>query len=70
MKVTQLTRDALAYRREEREYERKGWERIGEGGGKLWELYRGWRFRHRITDVAISVDGKSLWVKIDAVSKP
>lgn len=41
-----------------------GWEEVGEGGGKLWELYRGYRRGHRIVDVRITPDGLSLLVKI------
>lgn len=41
-----------------------GWEEVGEGGGKLWELYRGYRTSHRIVDARITPDGKSLLVKI------
>lgn len=63
MLVNEFTRNALAYRKEEREMKRNGFERVGEGGGKLWELQRGGRYNHRITDVRISVDGKSLWIK-------
>lgn len=65
MKVTDFTRRALACRREKRDYEKRGWERVGENGGKLWELHRGYRYNHKIVDVAISVDGRSLWVKIE-----
>lgn len=52
MKVTVRTRRALAVRREARDYLRAGWERcpapVDEG---------------RITDVAIGVDGKTIWIK-------
>lgn len=41
-----------------------GWEEIGEGGGKIWELYRGFRTSHRIVDARIAPDGKSIFVKI------
>lgn len=63
MRVTDFTRDALRSRKEDRDMKKDGWERVGEGGGKLWELYRGGRWNHRITDAQISVDGKSLWIK-------
>ncbi len=42
----------------------EGWEEVGEGGGKLWELYRGFRTSHRIVDARITPDGLSLLVKI------
>lgn len=65
MKVTDLTRDVLMCRRDQRQMMADGWERIGEGGGKLWELYRGFRVGHVITDVRIAADGISLWIKTD-----
>lgn len=65
MRVTEFTRDALAYRKEDRDMKRDGWERVGEGGGKLWELYRGFRWNHAITQCKISVDGKSVWIKTE-----
>lgn len=72
MRVTQFTRDVLAGKRLERERVLAkgdllalGWEEIGEGGGKLWELYRGGRYDHKIVDVLIAPGGKSLFVKIE-----
>lgn len=66
MKVTQFTRSALAYRREERDMLARGWEAVSEGGGRLWEIHRGWRSGHRIVDCKIGVCGRRLWVKIEA----
>jgi len=66
MKVSDITRSALAHRREQRDLSKNGWERVGEEGGRLWELHRGWRWNHHITDVRVSVDGKSLWIKTAA----
>lgn len=63
MKVTSLTTAALECRREDRDLPKDGWERVSEGGGLLWELHRGRRWNHRITDVRVAVDGKSLWIK-------
>lgn len=63
MLATASQKEAIAIRRELRDLPKEGWEQVGEGGGKLWELYRGGRWRHRITDVRISVDGRSLWIK-------
>ena len=65
MKVTEFTRAALACRREARDMVKQGWERIDENGGKLWQLHRGYRVTHRIADVRIAADGKTLWVKTD-----
>jgi hypothetical protein len=63
MKLTETTKRALACRREERDLMADGWEFVGEGGGKLWELQRGGRWNEVIKEVRISVDGKGLWVK-------
>jgi hypothetical protein len=69
MKVTDITISELAYRREERDMQRDGWERVGEGGGRLWELTRGFRWNHEIKDVCIAADKRSLWVKIEPKAK-
>jgi len=61
---TQFQKDVLAARRETRDMEKAGYERVGEGGGMLWQLYRGFRTRHRIVDVKIALDGKSVWCLI------
>lgn len=65
MKVTDFTRTALAVRREKRAMLAAGWELVHEGGGNLWELERGGRWRHRITEVRIAHNGKALWVKVE-----
>ena len=65
MLVSDLTRRAHAYRKMARDLLGKGWEEVGEGGGKLWELYRGYRTDYRIVDVKIAPGGKSLFVKIE-----
>lgn len=66
MKVTEATRRWLAIRRDERDMKRAGWEFVGEGGGKLWELYRGCRTSHSIVDVRIAACGRALWIKTAA----
>lgn len=63
MKLTPFAKSALAVRRERRDMPKEGWEPVGEGGSALWELYRGGRTDHIITDVRIAADGKSLWIK-------
>ena len=63
MKVTPLNKHALACRSEQRRMLAAGWERIGEGGGELWQLYRGGRVGHVITEVRIAHDGISLWIR-------
>lgn len=60
---TEFQKQVLACRRDRRDRTRDGWEYVGEGGGMLWELYRGSRTRQRIVDVAIAVDGLGLWIK-------
>lgn len=64
MKVTGLTKRALAVRRELRDLPKAGWERVGEGGGRLWELVRGSRIGYQITETRISADGVSVWVRV------
>ena len=65
MKVTNFTRHALHERRERRKLLAAGYEEVGEGGGKLWELERGWRYGYRIVDVKIAPEGRSLFVLIE-----
>lgn len=65
MRVTELTRHLLAYRRMAKELTAKGWEEVGEGGGNLWQLYRGGRTDQRIVAVRIAPGGKSLFVKVE-----
>lgn len=62
---TQFQKDVLAARREIRDMERAGYERLGEGGGKIWELVRGGRIGHEIIDVKIAYDKTSVWVKVE-----
>lgn len=61
--MTDLESRVIADRQARRELELAGYEEVGESGGKLWELTRGSRFRHRIVDVKIDAGGKSLWIK-------
>lgn len=64
MRVTDFTRRALAYRRQERDMKRRGYEQITctFGIGNLWELDRGGRQNWRLTDAVLGVDGKSIYV--------
>jgi hypothetical protein len=64
MKVTDLTRSRLLERRTRRTLLAHGFEEVGEGGGRLWELYRGARIGFKITDVRIAPEGRSVFVKI------
>jgi hypothetical protein len=63
MKLTPVSREILQYRRAVRKLTKDGYEEVGEGGGKLWELYRGWRYDHVITDVVIGPDRRALFIK-------
>lgn len=64
---SQFQKDALAYRREARDMTKAGYERVGEGGGLLWQLERGCRIGHKIVDVRIALRGTSVWCKIEKV---
>jgi hypothetical protein len=65
MRVTEQTKHLLALRRWRRNIIARGYEEIGEHGGNLWQLYRGARWDHVITHVAIDPSRKSIWVKIE-----
>lgn len=54
----------LALRREQRDMLRRGWEFIGEGGGRLWELSRGSRIGYRVVAAQPSLDGLGVWVLV------
>lgn len=58
---TQWQKDVLAARRETRDMTKAGYERVGEGNHIFGQLNRGGRWRQRIVDVKIALDGKSLW---------
>lgn len=63
MKVNNFTREALKIRRDKRDMPKDGWEYVGERGGSMWELHRGWRYDQHIVDVRIAACGKALWIK-------
>jgi hypothetical protein len=70
MKITNKTKEVLRCRRERRRLLAEGYEEVGEGGGRLWELYRGRRVGYVITDVKIAPEGLSLFIKtVDTVKK-
>jgi hypothetical protein len=68
MRVTPFTRNTLRYRRAVRKLRLAGFEEVGEGGGRLWELHRGARTDHVITDVRIGPDRKTVWIKTAKVA--
>lgn len=59
VKFTQRTRDALAYRKQQRELLASGWDHVSGP----WEIDWGGRWNEVIVDVKIATDGKSLYVK-------
>lgn len=61
----QWQKDVLAVRREHRDMPKAGWEYVSEGGGKLWELHRGYRIGYRIVEAKISHNGLGVWVRIE-----
>jgi hypothetical protein len=67
MLVTEHTREGLRLERFRRDMEARGYEKIGEGGGKLWELYRGWRTDQRIVDAIVDPGGRAIWIKTEKV---
>jgi hypothetical protein len=71
MLLTKASREILSYRRVKRDsdrqtaiWAREGFEEIGEDGGMLWEIYRGFREGQIILAARIAPDGMSVWVKI------
>lgn len=69
MLESSFSKDARRIRTENRDMPKDGWEKVGENGSKLWELYRGSRQRQRIVDVRIAADGKSLWVRCEEAAR-
>lgn len=63
MLETAFSKEAIRIRRDRRDREREGWEFVGEGGGRLWELYRGYRIGYRITEARVSACGRGIWIK-------
>lgn len=64
MKFNERTIRGLKIARQRRELTALGYEQVGEGGGRLWELERGYRYDHEIVDAIVGADGRSVWVKI------
>jgi len=69
MKMGPVAKEHLAFRRQNRDLTAKGYEIVGERGGRLWELYRGYRVDHRIVDAVVGADGKCIFVKIEPRTK-
>ena len=63
LKVSSFTKDVLRCRRIRKELIAQGYEEVSENGGKLWELHRGNRIGHEISDVEIGPEKKSLFIK-------
>ena len=64
MKLTEATKQILAARRQRRDLLAVGFEELGEGGGRIWELHRGARVGQRIRQVEIALGGKSVYVRV------
>ena len=65
MKVTQLTRDKLAFRRQEADLLAMGYRRHETD----WEINRGFQTDKVIIDAIISINGKYVYTKIGAPDK-
>lgn len=65
MRVSETTKRVLCARRQHRDLTARGYEEVGEGGGRLWELERGGRIGHRIVHAIIASHGRSVYVKIE-----
>jgi hypothetical protein len=61
--MTDRTSEALRCSRIRRKLLADGFEEIGEGGGNLWQLHRGFESDHVITAVAIAPEGGSVFIK-------
>ena len=66
MKLTEWSKRALKIRRFHRDMTERGYEEVGERGGKLWEIYRGGRVGAKIVDAIVAPHGMSVYVKIAA----
>lgn len=60
MKFTDMTRKALAFRKEERRLKREGYRRHETD----WEILRGSRYDEVIVDARISACGKYVYTKL------
>lgn len=63
MMVTPLTKEILRCRRERRRLASDGWQEVNENGGILWQLNRGTRLGHVITDVQIAPERRTIFIK-------
>lgn len=63
MKVTEFTRQALAFRRQKRDLEKQGYR---QSEANQWEIHRGgWDNREKkIVDAKISVCGKYVYTRV------
>jgi len=68
MKLTECSKRALRNRRFHRDMMARGYEEVGERGGKLWEIYRGGRMGSRIVDAVVAPHGLSVYVRIAATN--
>lgn len=66
MLVTERTREALKFRREERELMKAGFRRHETD----WEIHRGGRYRERILESRISCDGRYVYTRLGMPNAP
>jgi hypothetical protein len=62
VRVTDFTRRALAWRKEQRDLSRAGWTCTSDFD---WRLTRGDLQHKRIAEVQISSDGKQVWYRLE-----
>jgi hypothetical protein len=65
MLLNDRTRKWLAVRRARQSFKERGFEEIGESGGRMWELHRGGRQDCRITACEIDPLKKTVWVRVE-----
>jgi hypothetical protein len=65
MLVTERTREALKFRREERDLKKAGFRRHETD----WEIHRGMRYSERILEARISCDGRYVYTRLGMPNK-
>ncbi len=65
MKFTARTKEALRCGRIRRDLLARGFEEVTDSGGKMWEMDRGARMHHRIVDVVIAPECKTIFIRTE-----
>ena len=68
VKLSERSKQILGNRRFHRDMTARGYEEVGERGGRLWEIYRGGRVGSRIIDAVVAPNGMSVYVRIAATN--